>query len=111
MVGLVFDKVDADVGEHRHRLVDLVRRVFAGRQHFVELVVGDVALFLALGYDFFDDFRQRALYRTVISLFGGFGFTIFIYFCGHVQAGSLHFSVRCLSGVLCPDSIRCCLTA
>ena len=41
LVGL--DDVDAHVGQHRHDVFDLVGRDFLGRQHRVQLVVGDVA--------------------------------------------------------------------
>jgi hypothetical protein len=83
-VRFIFDQVDADIGQHRHGFVDLVRRVFAGRQSFVQLVISEIAAFLALGDDLLDHLRQStALHRTVIGIIGNFNFLIFVCFRHH----------------------------
>jgi hypothetical protein len=38
----VLDDVDAHLGQHRHHVLDLFGADLIGRQHLVELVVGDV---------------------------------------------------------------------
>src|SRR5690606_35942327 len=65
-IGLIFDKRDTDIGQHRHSLVDLVGRIFTGRQRLVQFIVGDVTALFALGDDLLDRFRQRT------TLHGGF---------------------------------------
>ena len=49
LVLLALDDVDAELGEHRHRVLDLLRGHLVGRQRGVQLVIGDVAALLARG--------------------------------------------------------------
>ena len=44
---LALDDVDAHLGEHRHRVLDLLGGHLVGRQRGVQLVIGDVAALLA----------------------------------------------------------------
>ena len=43
---VLVDDVDAHLGEHRHDVLDLVGRDLLGRQHRVQLFIGDVAALL-----------------------------------------------------------------
>jgi hypothetical protein len=66
---LALDQVDAHLGEHGHRVLDLLRGHLFRRQRLVQLVIGDVAALLAardeLAQRRVDRVEQRAILRLV----------------------------------------------
>src|SRR5947209_4211416 len=56
---LSFDQVDAELGQHRHGVFDLVRRDLIGRQRGVQLVIGQIAALLAARHHLLDRDRDR----------------------------------------------------
>ena len=51
---LRLDDIDAELGEHGHRILDLLGRDLVGRQRRVQFLVGDIAAFLAVLDKLFD---------------------------------------------------------
>ena len=88
-----FDDVDAHVGEHRHRVFDLLGGDLLGGKHGVQLVDGDVAALLRLLDHLLDggvgEIEQRAVVRRrrLRSLFLGFGCGLGV--CRHAYLASL----------------------
>ncbi len=69
VVGLfVFDHVDAHFGQHRHGVFDLLRRYLFRGQGAVQVVIGDVPAFLALG-DHLLDGRAHGIEKGAVAAF------------------------------------------
>ena len=69
---VAFDEIDADLVQHRHGVLDLLRGHLRLRQGRIQLVIGDVAALLAAG-DHLLDRRAEAVHQgTVGRLFTGF---------------------------------------
>ncbi len=62
---LGLDHADADLGQHRHGVLDLLRRHLFGRKRRVQLVIGDVTTLLAAGDHPLDAGAQRVQERAV----------------------------------------------
>ena len=62
---LVFDHIDAEFGQHRHGVFDLLGRDLTLRQGGVDVVIGDVTAFLALGDHLLDGRDHLIDQRTV----------------------------------------------
>ena len=70
---LALDDVDADLGEHRHRVLDLLGGHLLRRQRRVQLVIGDVAALLAAGDHLLDRRRHRVEERRLRRFLATFG--------------------------------------
>jgi hypothetical protein len=70
---LGLDDVDAGLGQHRHRVLDLLGGHFVGRQRGVQLVIGDVAALLALLDELLQLGPERVQQGSVGSLLAGVG--------------------------------------
>ena len=69
---LVLDDVDAELGEHRHRVLDLLGRHLLGRQRGVQFVIGEVAALLAAQHHLLDGDRDLVEQRRLGRIFPGF---------------------------------------
>ena len=73
LLGLfIFDKVDAQLGNHRHSIFDLLGGYFFWWQNGVQLVVGDMTALAALGDQALHRRDSRIEQRAVASLFARF---------------------------------------
>ena len=70
---LALDDIDAQLGEHRHRVLDLLGGHLLGRQRRVQLVIGDVAALLAARDHLLDRRRERVEERRFRRVFPRLG--------------------------------------
>ena len=70
---LALDQVDAELGEHRHRVLDLLRGHLILRQRGVQLVIGQIAALLAARHHLLDRVRNRVEERSFGRFFPGLG--------------------------------------
>ena len=69
---LALDDVDAELGEHRHRVFDLLRRHLVLRQRGVQFVIGQVAALLAARHHLLDRDGDRVEQRRLGRILAGF---------------------------------------
>ncbi len=69
---LAFDQIDAEFGQHAHRVFDLLRRHLVLRQCGVQLVIGQVAALLAAGHHLLDRDGNRIEERCLGHILAGF---------------------------------------
>ena len=69
---LALDDVDAELGQHRHRVLDLLRGHLVRRQRGVQLVIGQVAALLAARHHLLDRGGDRVEQRRFGRLLPGF---------------------------------------
>ena len=72
LVLLALDDVDAELGQHRHRVLDLLRGHLVGGQRGVQLVVGDVATLPPAGQHLLDRSGEDVEQRRLGGLLAGF---------------------------------------
>ena len=65
---LVFDDVDAHLRQQRHGVLDLIRRHLVRRQHFVKIIVRDIAAFFGALQETLDAGLRR-IYEQAVLLF------------------------------------------
>ena len=73
---LTLDHIDPELGEHRHRVLDLLRGHLVRRQRGVQFVIGQVAALLPAGQHPLDRRRHTVEQRRLSRLLAGFR-----YFC------------------------------
>ena len=75
---VILDDVDAHVGEHRHRVLDLLGGHFLRRQHRIQLVHGDIAALLGGLDHLLDGIIGKVEKRSVGCAFA-FGLGLFLF--------------------------------
>ena len=95
---VVLDDVDAHVGEHRHRVLDLLGGHFLRGQHRVQLVHGDIAALLGGLDHLLDSIIGKVEQRPIGGAFT-FGLDLFLFLCRHslylLQAARYRSRVSC----------------
>ena len=98
---VVLDDVDAHVGEHRHRVLDLLGGHFLRGQHRIQLVHGDIAALLGGLDHLLDSIVGKVEQRAIGGAFA-FGLDLFLFLCRHnlylLQAAAYQSRVSCRAG-------------
>ena len=79
---VVLDDVDAHVGQHRHRVLDLLGGHFLGGQHRIQLVHGDIAALLGGLDHLLDSIIGKVEQRAIGGAFA-FGLDLFLFLSRH----------------------------
>lgn len=76
---LVLDDIDAHIGQHRHRVFDLLGRHLFGRKNGIQLVHRHIAALLG-GLDHFLDRVIRKIEKRTVRRTVAFVFCFFVFF-------------------------------
>jgi hypothetical protein len=79
---VVLDHVDAHVGEHGHRVLDLFGGHFLRGQHRIQFVHSDIAALLGGLDHLLDSIVGKVEQRAIGGAFA-FGLDLFLFFCRH----------------------------